>query len=154
MALYVVRHAKAGSRHDWSGPDQLRPLSKRGRKQAEAIAAHLTPSAPNRVLSSPYVRCIQTVEPLAAQAGVAIEASDALAEGQDFRAPLALVESLEDGAVLCTHGDVLPELLNALIRRGLLVDGSPDLRKGVVWSLERNRTGQLAHATVTLSPAD
>lgn len=61
-----------------------------------------------RVLSSPYRRCIQTVEPLAAALGVPVETDERLAEGAGS-AGLALLE--EDGVVACTHGDVITELV-------------------------------------------
>ena len=64
MALYLVRHAKAGQRDRWDGPDHLRPLTRAGRAQAQALAAWLANEPISRLLSSPYVRCIQTLEPL------------------------------------------------------------------------------------------
>ena len=61
MAVLLVRHAKAGSRKDWSGDDRLRPLSKAGHRQAEALVPLLVGYPITRVLSSPFVRCVQTV---------------------------------------------------------------------------------------------
>ena len=65
MTVYVVRHGKAGSRSGWTEPDDQRPLTKAGRRQAGALADMLAGDHVTRVLSSPYVRCRQTVEPLA-----------------------------------------------------------------------------------------
>src|SRR5205085_3956418 len=81
MTAYLVRHAKAGSRAKWTAPDDLRPLSKPGRRQADALADALGDTGITRIVSSPHVRCRQTVEPLAARCGVQVESSDALAEG-------------------------------------------------------------------------
>ena len=81
MTLYLVRHAKAGSRSSWDGDDRLRPLTKMGRREAEGIADLLRDAPLERVLSSPYVRCTETVAPLAARRGLEVEEHDALAEG-------------------------------------------------------------------------
>src|SRR3977135_4093385 len=64
MPTYLVRHAKAGSRRDWEGPDECRPRSAARRAQDEAIAGHLRSRPITRLLSSPYLRCVQTLEPL------------------------------------------------------------------------------------------
>jgi len=66
--MYLVRHAKAGSRSAWSGPDDLRPLTKTGRRQADALGDLLAERRVTRVVSSPSVRCRQTVEPLETRA--------------------------------------------------------------------------------------
>jgi phosphohistidine phosphatase SixA len=65
MPLYVVRHAHAGSRSAWLEDDRLRPLSDKGRLQAKAIAERIVPLGPSVLLTSPYLRCQQTLEPLA-----------------------------------------------------------------------------------------
>ena len=85
MTIYLVRHAKAGSRKAWTGDDELRPLSKAGRAQARALAKRLAADGITRIFSSPYVRCRQTVEPLAERSGVPVEASEALARGRAAR---------------------------------------------------------------------
>jgi broad specificity phosphatase PhoE len=108
----LLRHASAGHRHDWAGDDLHRPLDKKGHRQAEELAAVLGTEDVRRVVSSPYARCVQTVEPLAAALGLEVELDDRLAEGAGFSAQ-ALLE--EDGVVACTHGDVI----HALVGRGL-----------------------------------
>ena len=112
MTVYLVRHAKAGSRKAWTSDDELRPLSKAGKAQARALAKRLAGEGITRVFSSPYVRCRQTVEPLAERIGVPVEPSDALREGASLADSLRLVEKVAgENAVLCTHGDVLGNLL-------------------------------------------
>ena len=65
VPLLLVRHAHAHARKEWSGDDRLRPLSANGLRQAEGLIAVFGNFArPSRVLSSPYLRCMQTVEPL------------------------------------------------------------------------------------------
>ena len=61
--LLLVRHARAGDRSDWDGPDDLRPLDPRGREQARRLAEVLPLFRPDDLLSAPPVRCMETVEP-------------------------------------------------------------------------------------------
>ena len=114
----VVRHASAGDRSAWVGDDDLRPLDKKGRRQAEEIAAVLSQEDIRRVVSSPAVRCVQTVEPLAAALGLEVEIDDRLAEGAGYEAQ-SLLE--EDGVVACTHGDVAYDLLGHGLKKAQFV---------------------------------
>jgi broad specificity phosphatase PhoE len=137
MPLLVVRHARAGSRRRWDGPDEARPLSGRGRTQATALVKQLLPFEPKSILSSPYVRCVQSVEPLAAKLGLAVESRDALAEGV---APVEVVGLAREVAgtttVLCTHGDVIEALLAVLVREdGLALPDGHHFPKGSTWVL-------------------
>src|SRR5207302_2782924 len=86
VALLLIRHAKAGSRREWLGDDQLRPVSHTGATQAESLIPLLAPFGVRRVLSSPFVRCVQTVEPLARAAGIEVEVVEELAEGRAGKA--------------------------------------------------------------------
>ncbi len=108
-----------------------------GHAQAEAIAAALASAPILRVLSSPSVRCVQTIEPLAAKLGMDIEISAELAEGADGWRTEALVERLcgEAGdSVLCSHGDVIPEVLWRLSYRDIDVNPTR-CKKASVWEL-------------------
>jgi 8-oxo-dGTP diphosphatase len=144
--LFVVRHGHAGSRADWDGPDHLRPLSGRGRRQAEFIADLIEPERPARIVSSPSVRCTQTVLPLATRCGIRLEEDDRLAEGSLPVATSALVAELlqpsgDPGiAVVCSHGDVIPAFLHTLTgAEGL----DPWLcAKGSVWILDFDAGGR------------
>ena len=104
---FLLRHASAGERYEWPDDDRLRPLDEKGRRQAEKIAGALGAEDVRRVVSSPYVRCVQTVEPLAAALGLEVELDDRLAEGGGSSAQPLLEE---DGVVACTHGDVIHDL--------------------------------------------
>jgi broad specificity phosphatase PhoE len=136
MRLFVVRHVKAGDRSRWEGPDDERPASKNGRAQAVAIADRLEPENVSAVLSSPSLRCIQSVEPLADRLGLKVEVDERLAEDSALKAVLAVVRDVPDRAVLCSHGDVIPELIEALVRRGMEVTTARDWRKATLWVLE------------------
>jgi phosphohistidine phosphatase SixA len=115
VTTILLRHASAGRRAEWEGDDRLRPLDARGRRQAETLVPLLLAHGPTRVVSSPYVRCLQTVEPLAAALGVAVEHDERLAEGAAESAREVLCA---DGIVACTHGDVVEDLLGFTLRKG------------------------------------
>lgn len=135
--IYLVRHTAAGSRQKWEGDDTLRPLTDKGWRQAEAIADMLAESRPDRILSSPYVRCVQTVEPLAGRVGVKVEEHHALAEGADPGFGLALLNELAGSvSVLSSHGDVIPDLLQHLTRRGMELLSPFEAKKGSIWVVE------------------
>jgi phosphohistidine phosphatase SixA len=137
--LYLVRHGKAGSRERWTGDDRLRPLSKPGRRQAEALVRLFDGRTVERIVSSPFVRCVQTVQPLATDRAVAVEESEALSEGAPLETVLDLVAGLDAvAAVLCSHGDVIPALVEHLAADGMAIEGEPDWRKGSLWILERD----------------
>lgn len=133
-----MRHAKAGDRDEWEGDDRLRPLTKPGHKQAGGINEQLRAVPIRRIVSSPYLRCVQTVEPLARARGLPIELSDGLAEGAGIQPTLALVRQLRgQDAVLCTHGDVMQEVVEHLVRQGVVKPSqAQSLQKGSTWVLE------------------
>jgi 8-oxo-dGTP diphosphatase len=116
MSVILLRHASAGKREAWSGDDRLRPLDKRGRAQAAALCDLLRARGVQRVLSSPYVRCTQTVAPLELE----IVPDERLAEGAPVEATLALLHYLED-AVACTHGDVIEGVIGRSLAKGAAV---------------------------------
>jgi 8-oxo-dGTP diphosphatase len=149
--LYLVRHAKAGTRSEWEGDDRLRPLSSKGRKQAAALAEVLAPLTTGRLVSSPYARCVQTLEPLAERLGSRIDLDERLAEERGFAGAIELLDGLPEGSVVCSHGDVIPETMAALERRGCVIVGEPDWRKATVWVLTRG-DGKVLTATVSPPP--
>ncbi|HEY3961686.1 MAG TPA: phosphoglycerate mutase family protein, partial [Gaiellaceae bacterium] len=105
MTVLLVRHAWAGERSEWKGDDHLRPLDERGRAQAEDLIAVLERFPVEAIMTSPYLRCVQTLEPLAAARGLAIEQREELGEEQQFVAGAALVRSVAGRAVVaCGHG--------------------------------------------------
>ncbi len=138
MTLYLVRHAKAGSRRDWEGPDHERPLSRKGRRQAEGLVDLLAARPVRRVLSSPYLRCVQTVEPLADKLGLPVEEAPALAEGASSEEAVSLLRDLVGtSAVLCTHGDLIPPILDTLAAtEGLPLPPGYPFAKGSTWELD------------------
>jgi broad specificity phosphatase PhoE len=142
VPLYVVRHAKAGSRSDFDGDDIDRPLTNSGRKQATVLAERLASVSPTVIVSSPYRRCVETVEPLAIAIDASVQVDERLAEfaSENVRPDASLFDllySLPDRAVVCSHGDVIPAIIESLAGSGMRVNGSAEWGKGSVWVLQR-----------------
>jgi len=159
--LLLVRHASAGRRG--SGRDDLeRPLDARGVAQAAQLADRLLPilagtasgTASGKasgkasetdngavvILSSPALRCRATVEPLAARLGVPVTIDADLVEGVAVDALLMRIGAgIDRPTVWSSHGDVIPELLAALARRGLDLGPDPKVRKASTWVLQVER---------------
>ncbi len=150
--LYLVRHAKAGERRLWEGDDLDRPLSPKGWKQADLLATRLTALDVSELYSSPYVRCAQTLQPLADRLERPIEIDQRLSEGEPFEPMLEMLSAVPDGAVMSSHGDMIPAAIAALERRGMEIRTPPDWRKASVWVLRRNKHGKIVHAIVWPPP--
>lgn len=134
--IHLVRHAVAGDRHEWSGDDRLRPLTAKGERQAAGINRQLSGVGVSRILSSPHVRCLQTVEPLSEALGVRVEKADALAEGASPAGMRALLNEVAGtNAVLCSHGDVIPEMLRLLRGDGTRLESPLECKKGSIWAI-------------------
>ena len=132
MTLYVIRHAKAGQ-----APDELRSLDEAGQRQAERIADLLADAAVERILTSRYTRCVETVTPLATRLGLPLEEHSALAEESDVDSAWDLLESLAGtDTVVCSHGNLISPMLDRVLRRGAEIEGEWACRKGSVWRLE------------------
>ncbi|MCY3563242.1 MAG: NUDIX hydrolase [Acidimicrobiia bacterium] len=133
--LFLVRHAAAGSRQRWTEPDHARPLTPKGRRQSHALAERLAGEGIERLVSSPYVRCVQTLEPLSEVLGIPVEEHPALGEGGGGTETLKLLEELSVcNAALSSHGDVIPSTIFRLAEGGMeLQDSIYHCRKGSTW---------------------
>jgi len=149
---YVVRHAKAGDRSDWSGDDRARPLTKSGQRQAEGLVDMLEGEPIDKILSSGYLRCMQTVEPLGARRTLSVEPVRELEEGAGGESVLQLVQKYRGrNVVLCTHGDVMEELLESLIAQGLVQRARANMEKGSTWVLDETG-GKITGARYLAAP--
>ena len=133
---YLVRHAHAGNKHGWPGPDGARPLSDAGRREAYGLLTQLRDYPISRILTSPALRCLQTVEPLAERRGLRVESAGVLgvdAESTDLVA--LLLDPAAADAVLCSHGELIGAALNRLVGERFEGD-SLSWPKGSTWVLE------------------
>jgi phosphohistidine phosphatase SixA len=131
---YLVRHAKAGSRERWTAPDRDRPLTDAGRLQAAALVKVIGRGV-RRIKSSPYKRCIETVQPLADALGLRIEEEIRLAEGAGPEWTLGELATA-GGTVLCTHGDVMAEVVTSLADADVPLQGGLQWAKGATWAFD------------------
>ncbi|MGH7611145.1 MAG: SixA phosphatase family protein [Candidatus Dormibacteria bacterium] len=137
-SLYLIRHAIAQERDGWRPLDQLRPLSQSGWRQAVGLADLLADAGIVSHRSSPSVRCRDTLLPLAHAAGLPVLDDSRLAEGaaaghgaEDLLQLLASLLGEGQRVSACSHGDVIPPLLEASgVRSGARCP------KGGVWRLD------------------
>ncbi len=153
--MLLVRHAKAESRSRWQTADIDRPLTAKGWDQANLITAGLRTWPISLVATSPYLRCQQSVSGLANDHDLELILDDRLAEGAPTAPARRWVDELLAAgghAVLCSHGDLIPELVASLIDDGLQVDGDRGCAKGSTWIVER--TGRRLIGFYASSPVD
>ncbi|MGH7764146.1 MAG: SixA phosphatase family protein [Candidatus Dormibacteraceae bacterium] len=135
--FYVVRHAKAGSRGHWTGDDRARPLSPKGRKQADALVSVFETFPVSAVFASPYLRCVQTVEPLARARGLDVKESTSLAEGHGLAGAMHFLGDQKlDHVALSTHGDIVWELVEDLVNRHVVKPGDGGYEKAATWVVD------------------
>jgi phosphohistidine phosphatase SixA/predicted NUDIX family NTP pyrophosphohydrolase len=142
--VVLIRHAHAGRRAAWEGPDDERPLDRNGRRDAESAAPLLALFAPDRVISAPAVRCRDTVAPAANLLGLSLEVDGRFAETGDPDEALHVLQELAQGsaaAIVCSQGGLIRPLL-AGIRSG----EEPQTPKGTAWVLSFTETGEIASA--------
>ena len=144
---YLVRHADAGDKRAWSGPDDDRPLSSKGVREARGLIARLDGRSIAQILSSPAARCWQTVQPLAQRRRLPVRTDAALSVDADVQRAMALVlDGRTEDAVLCTHGELIGPLLARLRQLGAPIGDGATWPKGSVWLLE-GTDGAITRAT-------
>lgn len=127
FALLLVRHGKAVGRSGWKSTDAARPLVERGVQQAAALVGPVTAWAPKRIVSSPAVRCVTTVAPLAAATGMTVKREEGISQDawesgrHEVRRVVGKRVRAGKTSVICSHGPVLPEI----IREIALATGTP-----------------------------
>lgn len=139
--VLMVRHGRAGNSQNWSGDDALRPLDAAGRRQAGELAPILAVFRPTRVLSAEPVRCIDTVRPLAAVLGLAVEVEPLFGEeahARDRRRAAVLLRALAgagEPVVVASQGGLIPDTVELLADEDDIGLGEVPARKGSTWAL-------------------
>jgi 8-oxo-(d)GTP phosphatase len=140
----LVRHALAGSRKDWPGPDDERPLDDNGRRDAAHAAEVLAHLRPGRIISAPARRCVETVQPIAELIGAAVELDDRFAEQASpdhADAAIRAIAATVPATIVCSQGGLIRPLL-ARLRGGR----EPETPKGAAWVLSFMTGGGLVAA--------
>lgn len=144
QTLVLIRHAVAEERETWTGSDDAkRPLTEAGRRQAERIAREVMKMAEAMerdaaivsLRSSPALRCVDTVRPLAKRAGLALDVDANLMEGRTIGPPPPREQGMH---ILCAHGDNIPWLLDEL-----KIEWNGRCKKGSIWVIERDGRGKV-----------
>lgn len=155
FAIIALRHGKAVPAGSWTGPDSTRPLEQVGLEEARSAARAIAPYRPTKLISSTAARCVSTIEPVAALTGLDVKATaaisqDAYEDGEaDVRRIVAKRIARRETAVLCSHGPVLPVIIDEIADAGGGTVGGRLRRAGVL------ATGEFAviHLSST-SPQD
>lgn len=118
MELYLLRHADAGDPGAWEGPDDRRPLSRKGVRQAERLGSFLagTGFGVDAILTSPKLRAAETARLVADALGARVTEDDRLGSGLDAAALAGLLHDAgEPGRVMIVgHDPDFSELLATL----------------------------------------
>ncbi len=139
--VLVVRHGRAGSKKHWKADDLLRPLDERGAVSSQRLVDVANCFRPERVLAAEPVRCLQTVQPTASALKLPVEVEADLGKngsGSNARKAVRAVRALvADGrpAMVCSQGEVIPDLIRGLAEGGEVRLRSLPARKGSVWAL-------------------
>jgi len=131
FAIIALRHGKATPPENWDGPDATRPLLQRGIDQALSLAPGIAAYRPVKLISSPAVRCLQTIAPTARVTGLDVTEKAQISQDA-YRSDGAAVSKVvakrlrkRVSTVLCSHGPVLPQIIDAVVR----ATGTPDTGK-------------------------
>jgi phosphohistidine phosphatase len=151
--LHLLRHAHAGDAFEWIGDDDLRPLTKKGRRQSERLGAFLEEHGirPDVIVTSPLVRARQTAEIVAEALGMTIRTDRRLGSGFGKRELWAVLdESGGREVMLVGHDPDFSTLLTYLVDAASL-----HMRKGTLATVDlQTRLGDGEGDLRWLLPAD
>jgi 8-oxo-(d)GTP phosphatase len=140
--VLLVRHATAGDRNAWKGDDRRRPLDENGRDQAEELVRLLSRFEVQKLVAADYLRCIETLKPLADSIGLEVEEEPLLSEtgfpGHEREAIEAIrrLGDHDDAVAACSQRQVIPELVQMLADEdGVELPDPFKYKKASVWSL-------------------
>ena len=126
--MLLLRHASAGERLSSPGVDRFRRLDETGRVTARQLVWSLADRTITEIVSSPLSRCIETVAPLSAARGLAVDARWELAPDSELDDIVTLLVDLPETTLVCTHREVFQKLLG----------WDAPCEKGAIWVLERS----------------
>jgi 8-oxo-dGTP diphosphatase len=135
----IFIHVDAVNRKEWTGAPDDRPLTELGLQQAQSMAEYLSREGIDAIVSSPALRCRQSLDALSKETGLPVRVDEgfcdthgyrppagwgsggddgpsplggALAAGSSFASFARLRREFPDGrVVMCSYGDVVPALL-------------------------------------------
>jgi phosphohistidine phosphatase SixA/8-oxo-dGTP pyrophosphatase MutT (NUDIX family) len=135
--VYLVRHGNAGIRSKWKGPDKQRPLTERGRQQSLGIAEILARHPVTKIVSSPALRCVQSVSTIADHADAEVKTSKRLKEFTPLDKIYKFLGKLGPGSVVvCSHEGWIGPLLKDLDQQKVRLRGSRKWPRASIWVLD------------------
>lgn len=143
--LIILRHTKALERGDWDDLDSKRTLDEKGLQQAANLITHLAPFAIDEIYSSDYLRCVQTVTPLADVRNLRITEIPNLNEENfeiDPERSISFANAVkqdEKNILLCSHNPVIPTMLRGILNTKLKNKDLIKLEPGDAWIVHRVR---------------
>ncbi len=124
LSLYLLRHADAGNPEEWHESDDVRPLSEKGRLQAERLGLFLADNGfePDVIVSSPKLRAVETARLVATPLGLPVVVRDELGEPLDLAAVDRLLDAIGSPSrpLLVGHDPDFTMLVSELIGVGEL----------------------------------
>lgn len=143
--VILVRHGRAHSRKNWSGNDAIRPLDKKGRRQAELLVSALLPFRPERIYTASPERCQTTIAPLAAELGLEAVVDEKVGDNawteNMVESQKRFEEIVAEGgvSVVCSQGITIPDVIAWFSAKGTLpLDAEINCKKGSMWVLGFN----------------
>ena len=148
MTVYVVRHSLAVPKKQWTGKDHDRPLNKRGWAQSKVLTKSVTGAQLDSVLSSPSLRCLDTVGGIATTHDLPVITRQELAigDGQVFKEFVVALLAGDADTLVCTHGENILPVLRGL-RPATISGPKSGVAKGSVWTLTPSPHGIVASYT-------
>ena len=128
--MLLLRHASAGERLSSPGVDRFRRLDEAGRLTARQLVWTYADREITKIVSSPLARCVETVVPLAASLGLAVDQHWELGPDSDVDDVLTLLIDLPETTLACTHREVVEKLFG----------WETPFEKGAAWVVERSGT--------------
>jgi phosphohistidine phosphatase len=98
VQLCLLRHAHAGDPMRWTGPDEVRPLTEKGRQQSERLGRFLAAAEfrPDAILTSPKTRAAETAGIIAAALDLSVLVVDELGGPLDLSLVDRILHSVGD----------------------------------------------------------
>ncbi len=136
MSVLLVTHARAKRRSAWDQADALRPLAEYGQEQARALVGMLRNFEIERAIAAPLLRCLETLEPVAAARNLELEADARLLAGADVQGALELIAGCDEVPIaLCAPQETVEALLRGFAAAGVDVEEPLRAEEGSAWSL-------------------
>ncbi|HZP52460.1 NUDIX domain-containing protein [Actinocrinis sp.] len=140
VPIVLLRHGTAEKRGPEYPDDQIRPLAAVGHWQSEILSSVLPCFGALQVITSPAVRCVDTVRPFARKQQTIINTEATLSEeahAADHEAAASWLRALitkGEPALVCSHREVLDSMLASVLDEAAEEQAAPRSMNGRAWS--------------------